>query len=168
MPYNMTADHILAATAGGAYEPQRLNNFIMEVDELGEEVRLALQTLQFPRISTNKLTIHYMNEMRWWAGKTTYEDITFGIFDAIDKAAYGKLLEWHGKMYNPRTGCIDRAVKYKKQGKILLLDGCGATVRTWTCIGVGLINISPGQGNMEGDGALNIDVTMPVDKVFLN
>lgn len=163
----VSADHILAATSAGAYEPQRQNNFTVEIPLLGEEVSLALQSMNFTNVSTEALEVHYMNEKRYWAGKTNYEPFTMEVFDAIDRSVAKKIDAWHKKVYDPKTGCIFLAKDYKQEGSLILVDGCGTTTREWKLVGLWPSGINYGQGNMETAEKVMISLTLHVDKVLL-
>jgi len=161
----VSADHILAATSAGAYEPQRQNNFSVEIDILGEEVSLALQAMNFPNITTDVLEVHYMNEKRSWAGKTSYDAFTMDVFDAIDRAVATKINDWHKLVYDPKTGCIGLAKEYKKEGTLILVDGCGAQTREWKLVGLWPSAVNFGAGTMETADKVTISMTLTVDKV---
>ncbi len=163
----VSADHILAASAAGAFEPQRQNNFTVEIDILGEEVSLALQGINFPNITTQVLEVHYQNEKRNWAGKTDYGEFTMEVFDAIDREVAKKIDAWYRFVHDPKTGCIDLAKNYKKEGTLLLNDGCGNTTREWKLVGLMPKSVNYGQGQMENADKVIIQLGMACDKVFM-
>lgn len=128
---------------------------------------MALQSCNFPQITTDVLEVHYQNEKRNWAGKTSYGNFTFEVFDAIDRAVAGAIDAWHKLVYDPKTGVINLAKVYKKEGTLLLNDGAGATTREWKLVGLFPANINYGQGQMENADKVLISIELACDKVFM-
>ena len=142
----VSADHIAAGGSAGSYEPQRSNNFTVELEGL-EEWRFVLQRTNFPKYTHEPIDIHFMNGIRKFAGKTTYDDIQVTVFDVVDREVFQQLYNWSVQVFDPVTECIGRAANYKREGSIILVDGCGQATRSWKLIGVWPTNVDPGEGS---------------------
>jgi hypothetical protein len=125
-----SADHL--AQEAGSFEPQRANNFSIEIPLPGSDkdvVVAALESFKLPRMTNDVVELHNQNEVRFVAGKAKAEDGELVIKDFVDKDALGALLRWRNKVYSSITGKIGLAKDYKLTCSVVLTAPDGTTQR---------------------------------------
>jgi len=176
----MTADHIGAA--GGGFEPQRANNFMLELTPPGGDGRIIQQSLSefpFPKEASEEIAIPYINEIRKVAGRTTYEDLDLVLNDYVDQDTAAQIEGWRRLVYVPEAGAagpaapgggesgsVGWAKDYKVDGSLILFGPDGTVERTWTLVGVWPKAFNMGSGSMEGSERVKITCTLAIDKMY--
>jgi hypothetical protein len=160
------ADHI--AAEAGSFEPQRQNNFSVEIAGLSEADRdliiLALETCPLPNESNEEIEIRYQNEVRKVAGQYIVENLTLSVKDFVDKEVRTAIMRWRNLVYNPNTGKIGLASNYKKRARIIMTAPDGSNSRICKCHGCWPQNVVGGNLDMTGSDKVLIEVTITVDK----
>ena len=170
MAFRVSADPI--AAAGGGYEPQRKNNFTLEITPPAniqfdtEILQLTLAQMSIPTESNDRITIDFGNEKRFVAGKTTYSEETIVFNDYVDAGVYQNLVNWRKKVYNPEDGKIGRARDYKATADLFMFAPDGSTFRRWRVLGIFPSELKPGEGNMAANEQNKIEVKFSVDKMI--
>src|SRR5690348_2980484 len=106
--------HVLAtnlAQRGGAFEPQRMHNFTLEIAGLPGDNALDILTLSLasgslPNEANEQVEVPYGNERVWVAGKAVYEASEFTFRDYVDRTTARILYDWRRQVYSPITGSI--------------------------------------------------------------
>lgn len=161
------ADHL--AGEAGTFEPQRQNNFSIEI-ALGaadkDLIVMGLQAAPLPNESNDEIEIQYQNEKRYVAGQYTVDSTTLTVRDFVDQDTRGAIMRWRKQVYDPATGQVGLAKNYKKRANIVMTAPDGSEQRVCKLIGVWPQAVSG--GNLSHDGADNviIEVTLKVDKVI--
>jgi hypothetical protein len=162
----VNANHI--AAKGGTFEPQRTNNFLVEIAGLeGDDQNylvLSTQAITLPNETSELIEVRYMNEVRKVAGQTTHEDISWTIRDWVDVAARDALMRWRRQVANPETGGVGLASTYKKEGSVVFVGPDGVTERVMALQGVWPQSIAPGSFDHESSDKVIIEVTLAIDK----
>lgn len=130
-------DNVPSATV----ETRRKHRWAWEVMAQGvftqQRALLVLQKAARPSFSYEEAVMHHNQEQAYFAGKQTWEPIEISWYDAeqggdfpdVSKAIY----EWLNKVTNTfNTANVDPPSSYKKESKLTMLDGQGATTETWT------------------------------------
>ena len=167
MATTLSADHI--AAAGGGFEPQRKNNFLLRITPPGADaqvIELALSSFPFPKKETESGAINYMNEQRKFPQRTTVPDMELVLRDYVDQGTARVLNSWHERVFNPVTGKMGLCSTIKVQGTLILFAPDGSSYRKWTLIGVWPKAFNAGDGSMDDAGPNEITITLCVDKVL--
>jgi len=162
MPQN--ADHI--AAEAGTFEPQRQNNFTVEIP-LGndkEYISLSCQAIPLPVESNDEVEIQYQNEKRYVAGQATFDATSFTVRDYVDVDTRGAIMRWRHQVYNPATGAIGLASNYKKTVWIVMEGPDGATTRVCKLTGCWPQAVNGGTLDMSASDQVQIEVTLRFDK----
>jgi len=168
----LNADHI--AKQGGAFEPQRRNNFMLQLTPPGGDasiVELSLHTFPFPSDATDVTRIPYVNEERKVAGRTTFagDGMALVLTDYVDRQTAESLTKWRYLVFDPNTGKTGFASRYKVQAKLVLFAPDGTKERTWTLQGVWPSALSIGEGGDMSSGEPNrITITLQVDLIKMD
>ncbi len=169
-----SADHLVKGGTGGAYEPQRQNNFTFEIildsKQQQELISLALQNAFEPQEENEALEIPFWNEKVFYPGKASFSNAqsTINIIDFVDVPVRDVVLEWRRQVYDPETGKVGLAKNYKKEAKIRLYAPDGTLERSWTLKGVWpqSVNWNATALDYSGGEAVKIEVTLSYDKAI--
>jgi len=164
--FDFSADHIAAAS--GAYEPQRLNHFVVRFAGLGTSkvIEKSLSSFTPPKRQIAAVTIPYANEERKVAGKVTVANASLVITDYVDKDTWKDFHDWLDKVHDVRTGAIGYAKDYKKEGKIHYYGPNAETKRSWISSGCFPLSIESGQFSMDVADVNTLTVDMSVDRIL--
>ena len=188
--WGISANHLAPGVSPGQFEPQRVSNFLLLimppalVNYGGAQGRsaqqvLALSVVDFPmpEETTNRIELHYGNEVRYVAGKTTYSEEMLHVVDYVDEPVAEILYGWRRLVYNPgetaRSGAfsflpaggVGYASQYKRDGIIQWRDPQGQLSRSWKLIGLWPDKIRFGSGDMSKSDKNVIDITFSVDRI---
>jgi hypothetical protein len=169
----------LTADALNALEPQRMNNWTLEVG-LGStedtDIILGLQSFQLPTETSDLIEIYYMNEKRQYAGRTQYDGGTLTLTDWINQGTALAIKKWREQVYNPVTGSIGLKSEYAKTATLTLYtpgspgyagDGKGVLTKKWILKRVWPMSVSWGPLDMQASEKVQIDVQLVYDKAIL-
>lgn len=163
MPQTLGAMHLSATKK---YEIQRTNNFEVQIDGLGSDITLLVQSCPLPTISNEAIEVNYGNSKVKVAGKANFDDIEISVLDAIGVDTEMKLWEWRKKVYDPETDKIGFAQDYKKSGRIYQYAPDGTYLRTWKIIGAFPTTMNLGELSYENSDKKTISMTISIDKAI--
>jgi hypothetical protein len=170
----ISADHIAAVGGGGAFEPQRTNNFTIRFAppaRVGgaravDVFALSLSQIPFPSMSTTPLEVHFGNEVRKVTGKWTFSNETLQVKDYVDAETSRIVSAWVNLVYDPESGRIGYAHEYKVNGEMLFFGPDGNKRRAWRLVGMWPTSVKYGEGNMGASNHNQIEIIFAVDKMF--
>ena len=168
-----------AQTAGGyKFEPLRQFRWELDIYNLAgfDKVKLALLTCNRPSYRSDDITVEHFNDRFYLAGKTSYAEVRFTAYDTIPDSETGlyvsqMLAEWHDVVFNPRTNLMfpgGGVTGYKRDGVLTMYDGLGNEQISWYLAGLWPRDIAFGDLNYGSSEPAMVDITMRVDKAFLN
>jgi hypothetical protein len=162
----MSAAHL--APQGGGFEPQRSNNFEIQLYGVPGQDLLVLSTSAFTPSTgkNNPIDLGYLNEKIKVAGQGTWDDAQLTVRDFVDQQTYASLMAWRKMVQDPATGFIGFASTYKKQGDVILLAPDGSVERKFKLVGVWPIDVKGASLSMDTAAAYTVTVTLSVDKVI--
>lgn len=149
------------------YEPKRVFEWVLEIDGLDSFVA---KTAERPKKNHEDITIDWINEKRFLAGKGEWQPIQIALYDPISPSAAAKVYEWLKLVHNDATGRMNYASVYKKNFKLKILDPRGRVVEQWTCVGgwPKEINFSGNGLDYSSSDALTVEFQLRADKWFLD
>lgn len=162
----MSAAHI--APQGGGYEPQRQNNFEVQLYGVPGADVIVLSTQSFaPSGAKNDvITLGYLNEKIKVAGQGSWDDAQLTVRDMVDQQTFASLMEWQKMVQDPITGFIGFASQYKKQGDVILMAPDGSVERKFKMIGVWPTSVKGAQLQHDQSGQYTVTVSLSIDKVI--
>lgn len=159
-------------SANQNYEPQRTNNFQLEIYGLEgastEEIMLAVSDFSLPTISNSPVEIGRGNSKVKFAGQTEFSGMdSLQVIDYIPVDIEKIIRDWHIQVYNPETDQIGWAYIYKKDGLLIEFAPDGTQLRGWEIKGLWPSSVNYG-GSLSMDGAevKKIEITMAYDKAW--
>lgn len=168
------ADRIVSQEGG--FEPQRQNNFGVEIiglEGLGEtdNLSLAIESAFAPMYSTEEIAIPFGNEVVYAAGRSIPVQGQLVIRDFIEEQILGALMSWRRAVYDWETGAIGLARQYKKSGSITLFgpnssDNNASNPRIWEIEGLWPIDLNPAASGltMQAAGLVTVSMTLRYDR----
>ena len=157
------------AAAGGGFEPQRVNNFMLLLNPpkgaaftLGS-IEMSLRSFPFPKSETTVETINYMNTQRKVPGRTTYPDMDLVVVDYVNEATASDLRKWRKLVFNAVSGRTGISGSIKSTGTVFMFAPDASLVRKWQLFGVWPSKDDFGAGDMEGTGVNLVTITFTVD-----
>lgn len=148
------------------YEPKRGNRWLFQfTDEALPS--FAARTMSRPSATIDPVEIHYLNTIRYLAGKLTWNTISIGLYDPIAPSAAQKVMEWIRLCYENLSGRAGYEAFYKKDFSLLMLDPVGAAVEQWDIQGAFITEATFGDLDMSSSDPAQIDVTIRMDKCIL-
>jgi hypothetical protein len=163
------ADHI--AQQAGGFEPQRQNNFSLEILGLtGNDkdlISLALSGIsEIPGAENATIEIAYQNEKRYVAGPAVVGPFTLSLVDYVDMGVRDAVLRWRSQVYDPTTGNIGLAKNYKKLGNLILNAPDDSSYRVGQLIGIWPNTDPKGGLDMNSGEKVLMEIPIVVDKVI--
>ncbi len=147
-----------------AYEPKRAFRWILEIDGIDA---FTAKTAARPSKQHESITIDWVNEKRFLAGKGEWQTLDIELYDPIAPSQAQKVMQWLRLCHDDATGRMGYASTYKKNWNLKLLDGPGTVVEKWSCVGAWAMNVQFGELNYSNNEALTVKFTIRADKYFL-
>jgi len=132
-----SADHL--AAEAGAFEPQRVSNWSLEIPLDGQDkdvIIAALEAFKLPKITNEAIELHFQNGVTFVAGKAKTDQGSLTVKDIVDRDVLGALVRWRNAVYSVKTGKIGLAKDYKKTCYLVLTAPDGTYQRQCKLIGV--------------------------------
>lgn len=149
-----------------AYEPKRQNRFLFQFSDDVLPSFIA-RTASRPSGTTNAITIEYLNQKRYLAGKFEWNTITIGLYDPIAPSAMQRVMEWVRLCHETISGRDGYAAFYKKDFSLILLDPVGTPVEEWQIKGAFVQEFTTGDMDMSSAEPMTIDLTLRMDACTL-
>ena len=163
---NLSGDFLAAQK--GAYEPQRKYNFLLEVGldfpSDAELLQLSLGDGALPQESNDEIELPWVNEYRYVAGKTRFQQSTWRFKDYVDKNTASVISRWRQTVYDPERGSVGLARNYKRIGSVRMFAPDGSSERVWEYKGLWPQSVNYGDLSMGDNDIVMIEVTFRYDK----
>ena len=165
------------------YNPQRKSNFTLVVTGLDNlprvgsaeddtenrisdaqnQIIIALKSCDVPKVAIGKSEIKRGNSTIKFAGKPTFDDITFSAYDYIGSDVKDTLMGWQNLAYNSRYDYIGNASSYKKSCQLIEYTPDAKMVRYWDITGAWLSNVDTDGFDVDTDDVVTVKATMVFD-----
>lgn len=161
-------------SANRNYEPQRTNNFQVEIYNLPgagtEQIMLALVDFSLPNITNEPLDVGHGNSVVHYAGRAQFQGMdSLSVVDWITTDMEKIIKAWHYQVYNPENDKIGWAVDYKKDGCVTEFGPDGTFFRDWTIKGCWPSGVNYGETlSHDGNEVKKITMTITYDKAWRN
>ena len=146
------------------FEPKRQFRWVFAIEGIDA---FLMKTAARPTISTEQVTLPFINHTRYLAGRTTFGDMSVTLYDPIAPTGAQQVMEWIRTHYESVSGRSGYADFYKRDCQIKMLDPIGTVVELWDVKGAFLTNASYGDLNYDSNDASEISLTMRFDNCVL-
>ena len=156
------------------YEPQRTNNFQLEVYGLPgqgtEQVMLTIVDFSLPTLTNDPYSINHGNSDVKFAGVTRFTGSdTLNVVDYITTDMEEIIRQWRALVYDPRDDTIGWAIRYKKDGTVTEFGPDGTFYRYWNYKGLWPSAVNYGNSlSHESPDIKKIELTIQYDKCDRN
>lgn len=149
-----------------AFEPKQANRFIMYIDGIPSYTVKGMGAIQ---VNQGAVALNHINIRRFVKGKTTWEPITFTLFDPITPSGAQAVMEWVRLHHESVTGRDGYSDFYKKDLTFNVLGPVGDVVSEWIIKGALITNANFGEYGWDTENAaINITMTVQPDYCILN
>ncbi len=146
------------------FEPKRQFRWVIEIDGLDA---FTAKSFARPSLVTESITIDYINQKRYLAGKDEWQTLELVMYDPIAPTAAQKVTQWMRLVHEHLTGRAGYAVMYKRNFSLKMLDGLGAVVEKWNIIGAWPLSVNFGELDYANNEAAMITTTIRMDNCVL-
>lgn len=167
------------------YEPQRRNNFELQVtglDQLqniyntefdstliknaADVIRFSLAKSFVPSFTQDPIEIGYGNNNFKFAGKPKWASEDIVLNDYIGAETKEVMLAWQRLSYDPKTQKVGRAKDYKKTAYLVESAPDGEIVRTWKIVGCWISSLKFDDYSAEDSARQQMNATISYDYAY--
>lgn len=149
-----------------AFEPVQKNRFVCYMDGFPTYLVKGMSAIGF---SQEKIKLNHINVYRMIKGKTTWNDVTFTLFDAIEPSTAQIVMDWVRLHHESVTGRDGYSDFYKRDLTFNVVDPLGGLVREWILKGALITEANMGDFSFDDESVANeITMTVTFDYAILN
>lgn len=146
------------------FEPKRRNRWVLMIEGIDA---FLLKTAARPTVTTEEVTIPFINSHRYLAGKTTFGNVPVTLHDPIAPSGAQQVMEWIRLHYESVSGRAGYADFYKRDIQLKLLDPVGTVVELWDGKGVWITESNFGELSYDEHEVAEIALTLRADNWVL-
>ena len=149
-----------------AFEPKQPNRFIMYMDGFPSFIVKGVSGVS---LTQGSVPLNHINVQRFVKGKTTWNTISFTLFDPITPSGAQAVMEWVRLHHESVTGRDGYSDFYKKDLTFNVVGPVGDVVSEWVIKGALITEASFGDYSWDTvDQAVEISMTVQPDYCVLN
>ena len=149
-----------------AFEPKQANRFIVYIDGIPS---YAVKGMGAVSLTQGTVALNHINVQRFVKGKTTWNTISFTLFDPITPSGAQATMEWVRLHHESVTGRDGYSDFYKKDLTINVLGPVGDVVSEWIIKGAFIKNATFKGFNWDEEAqAQDIQLVLGMDYCVLN
>lgn len=139
---------------------------------LGPRDLVYLQSCQRPAFNLEENEMHHNQEVVYFAGKQTWNEMSFTFYDAeLDPDVSSRLASWITTVVTSwSTGAAETSVArpsaYKADGTLEMLDGAGAPTERWRIYGIWPKETNWGDLDYTDNSLALVEVTARIDRAI--
>jgi hypothetical protein len=146
------------------FEPKRKFRWVFAIEGIDA---FLMKTAKRPSFETAEQEIHFINSIRYIAGKTKFSTLECTLYDPIAPSGAQQVMEWVRTHYESVSGRSGYADFYKRDCQLKLLDPVGTVVELWDIKGAFLTNATFGDLDYTGEDPTEISITIRFDNCVL-
>ena len=146
------------------FTPMMKRSFVFAIEGIDA---FLIKTAARPEITTEEVTINWINSTRYVAGKTTFGTLAVTLHDPIAPSGAQQVMEWIRTHYESVSGRAGYADFYKRDIQLKMLDPVGTVVELWDIKGAFLTQAQFGDLSYDGDDPQEISLTLRFDNCVL-
>jgi hypothetical protein len=149
-----------------AFEPKQANRFIMYIDGIPSYTVKGMSAIT---LTQGTVALNHINVQRFIKGKSTWNPITFTLFDPITPSGAQAVMEWVRLHHESVTGRDGYSDFYKKDLTFNVIGPVGDVVSEWIIKGALITEANFGEYGWDTENtAVNITMTVQPDYAVLN
>ena len=151
----------------GTSEPAFGNLFLVYFTVLPKVTPLYVESVSLPSMTWNDVKSNYFISERKFASSGTVADVSLSIKDFVEVDTAAQVYAWWLSVGNLTAGILNPPSAYKSSGVIILTDGRGNPLNTWTATGCWPKEVKFGEFAQGKNEIVKVDITVAVDRVDL-
>ena len=149
-----------------AFEPKQQNRFVMYMDGFPSYIVKGMGAVS---LTQGTVALNHINVQRFVKGKTTWNTISFTLFDPVTPSGAQAVMEWVRLHHESVTGRDGYSDFYKKDVTVNVLGPVGDVVSEWILKGAFIKDATFDGYNWDTDAqAQSIGLTLAIDYAVLN
>jgi hypothetical protein len=146
------------------YEPKVMNRFYLYIDGIQSYM---LRKADRPKLTQERKPIDYINQQRYYKGKSIWEPITMELMDPVVPSAAQSVMEWIRLGHESATGRNGYFDMYSKDIVFNCLGPVGDKVEEWLLKGAFITSAEFGTGDYSSDDPMVINLTLSYNYAIL-
>jgi hypothetical protein len=146
------------------YEPKVMNRFYLYIDGIQSYM---LRKADRPKLTQERKPIDYINQQRYYKGKSIWEPITMELMDPVVPSAAQSVMEWIRLGHESATGRGGYFDFYAKDIVFNCLGPVGDKVEEWLLKGAFITSAEFGTGDYTSDDPMVINLTLSYNYAIL-
>jgi hypothetical protein len=146
------------------FEPKRKFRWILAIEGIDS---FLVKTTSRPQMEMQATEIHWMNTVRYVAGKAKFSTMSVTLYDPIAPSGAQQVMEWirsHNETVSGRAGYADF---YKRDIQLKMLDPVGTVVELWDIKGAQITSAQFNDLDYGTEDAVEIALTLQMDNCVL-
>ena len=148
-----------------AFEPKQTNRFILYIDGIPSYMVKGMGAVS---LTQNSVALNHINVQRYVKGKTTWNTISFTLFDPITPSGAQAVMEWVRLHHESVTGRDGYSDFYKKDLTLNVLGPVGDIIGEWVMKGAFIQTADFGQYDWSNSEVVDLNLTVSMDYCILN
>lgn len=146
------------------FQPKQKHQWILQIEGIDA---FMVKSANRPTISTEPITLDWINTKRYIAGKSEFQTLSVTIYDPIAPSGAQQVMEWIRLNYESVSGRSGYADFYKRDIQLKGLDPVGTVVEHWDIKGAWLTESTFGELSYDSGEAQEIQLTIRYDNAVL-
>ena len=146
------------------FEPKRQFRWVFAIEGIDA---FLMKSAARPTISTEQVTLPFINHTRYLAGRTTFGDMSVTLYDPIAPSGAQQVMEWIRTHFESVSGRSGYADFYKKDVTFNMLGPVGDIVEEWTLKGSYIATANFGEMAFDSNEPADITLTLQYDYAIL-
>ena len=138
------------------FTPMMKRSFVFAIEGIDA---FLIKTAARPEITTEEITINWINSTRYVAGKTTFGTLAVTLHDPIAPSGAQQVMEWIRLCFESVSGRAGYPDFYKRDIQLKMLDPVGTVIQLW--------DIKGAFCTTAGFGDLSYDSTSDIAEISL-
>lgn len=154
----------------GTAEPAFDNQFMVYFTALPTLTPFYVNSINLPTMTWGDVKSSYFITDRKFATGATVADVKMDVKDFVEVNTAAAVWAWFLSVGNPTAGTLNAPSAYKSSGMIILTDGRGNPLNTWTLTGAWPKVVTFGSLKQATGGAgaiIEVSIDLAVDRVDL-
>jgi hypothetical protein len=146
------------------FEPKRKFRWVLAIEGIDA---FLVKSAARPTVEITQQEIHWINTVRYVAGKAKFSTMSVTLYDPIAPSAAQQVMEWIRTHYESVSGRAGYADFYKRDIQLKMLDPVGTVVELWDIKGAQITNVTYGELDYSQEEPSEIALTLQMDNCVL-
>jgi hypothetical protein len=146
------------------FEPKRKFRWVLAIEGIDS---FLVKTTARPQMDISSQEIHWINTVRYVAGKAKFSTMNVTLYDPIAPSGAQQVMEWIRTHYESVSGRAGYADFYKRDIQLKMLDPVGTVVELWDIKGAQITSAQFNDLDYSAEDPTEIALTLQFDNCVL-